>query len=103
MGAETAREFFETLPSRLDKAKTAGLTGSWAFEVEPAGSWTVRVNDGEVTVQEGADDADVTIATSEKTFMEIARGKRNATSAYMMGKIRVKGELGAAMKLQRLF
>jgi hypothetical protein len=27
----------------------------------------------------------------------------NATSAYMTGKLKVKGDMGAAMKLQKLF
>ncbi|MGB2952731.1 MAG: SCP2 sterol-binding domain-containing protein [Gaiellaceae bacterium] len=103
MEGQTPREFFETLPSRVNEANAAGLTGSWTFQVEPAGTWTVRVDDGHVSVEEGSDEADCTISTSEDIFMEIVRGERNPTSAYMTGKIRVRGELGAAMKLQRLF
>jgi acyl-CoA dehydrogenase len=35
--------------------------------------------------------------------MQIVRGEQNPTSAYMGGKLRVKGDMGAAMKLQKLF
>jgi putative sterol carrier protein len=103
METETPREFFESLQSRADASKAAGLTASYVFDVEGAGTWTVHVDDGEVTVQEGATDADCTISTTADTFMEIVRGERNATSAYMTGKVRVSGDLGTAMKLQRLF
>src|SRR5205085_5910769 len=44
--AQTAREFFETLESRVDATKTAGMTNSYLFEIEGAGTWTVDVNDG---------------------------------------------------------
>ena len=52
---------------------------------------------------EGASDADVTISKSEATFTRIAEGDLNPTSAYMSGKIKVKGDMGAAMKLSKLF
>src|SRR5438132_1117363 len=47
--------------------------------------------------------ADVTLSTSEETFEKITRGEQNATSAYMTSKVKVKGDMGAAMKLQKLF
>jgi len=56
-----------------------------------------------VKVTEGAEDGDVTITTSEETFEKITSGEQNATSAYMTGKLKVKGDMGAAMKLQKLF
>jgi hypothetical protein len=34
---------------------------------------------------------------------KIASGEQNPTSAYMTGKLKVKGDMGAAMKLQKLF
>jgi putative sterol carrier protein len=45
----------------------------------------------------------VTITASEETFDKIVSGEQNATSAYMTGKLKVKGDMGAAMKLQKLF
>jgi putative sterol carrier protein len=99
----TARDFFESLESRVDESKTAGMTNSYLFDIEGAGKWTVRVDDGKVDVSEGGDDADAVITTSEETFEKITSGEQNATSAYMTGKLKVKGDMGAAMKLQKLF
>jgi putative sterol carrier protein len=35
--------------------------------------------------------------------MKIANGEQNPTSAYMSGKLKVNGDMGQAMKLQKLF
>jgi putative sterol carrier protein len=99
----SAKDFFDTLESRVDPAKTAGMNNSYLFDIEGAGKWKVDVQDGNVAVTENADDADVTITTSEETFDKITSGEQNATSAYMTGKLKVKGDMGAAMKLQKLF
>ena len=99
----SAKEFFDGLESRVDPAKTAGMNNSYLFDIDGAGKWKVDVQDGNVSVTENAEDADVTISTSEETFEKITSGEQNATSAYMTGKLKVKGDMGAAMKLQKLF
>jgi putative sterol carrier protein len=99
----SAKEFFDTLETRIDQAKTAGMNNSYVFDIEGAGKWKVDVEDGTVKVTEGAEDGEVTITTSEETFAKITSGEQNATSAYMTGKLKVKGDMGAAMKLQKLF
>jgi len=99
----STREFFETLEGRVDASKTAGMNNSYLFDIDGAGKWKVDVQDGSVRVTEDEEDADVTITTSEETFEKITSGEQNATSAYMTGKLKVKGDMGAAMKLQKLF
>jgi putative sterol carrier protein len=99
----TAREFFEGLEARVDPSKTAGMTNSYVFDIDGAGTWKVDVDDGTVKVTEGEGDADATISASEETFEQIASGDLNATTAYMTGKLKIKGDMGAAMKLQKLF
>jgi putative sterol carrier protein len=98
------QEFFEGLAAKADASQTAGMNKSYAFDIEGAGQWTVKVSDGTVAVESGADEgADCTISTSEETFEKIAAGEQNATSAYMTGKLKIKGDMGAAMQLQKLF
>ena len=99
----SAKEFFDSLQGRADASKTAGMTNSYLFDIEGAGKWTVRVDNGAINVSEGGEDADAVITTSEETFEKIVSGEQNATSAYMTGKLKVKGDMGAAMKLQKLF
>jgi putative sterol carrier protein len=99
----TAQEFFSGLEARVDPAKTAGMNNSYLFDIDGAGKWLVDVRDGKVSVSEGGESADVVLSASEETFEKIATGEQNPTSAYMTGKLKVKGDMGAAMKLQKLF
>jgi putative sterol carrier protein len=101
--AEDTRAFFETLPTRVSSDKTAGMSNSYLFDIEGVGTWLVAVEDGAVSVREGEGDADATITTSEETFEKIRSGEQNPTTAYMTGKLKIKGDMGAAMKLQKLF
>jgi putative sterol carrier protein len=99
----TAKEFFDSLEGRADNSRTAGMTNSYLFDIEGAGKWTVSVDNGKVSVTEGGEDADAVITASEETFEKIVSGEQNPTSAYMTGKLKVKGDMGAAMRLQKLF
>ena len=101
--AESVQEFFAGLASRADAEKTAGMNNSYLFDIEGAGQWVVAVQDGAVSVTEGTGEADTTITTSEETMMAVINGEQNPTTAYMTGKLKIKGDMGAAMKLQKLF
>jgi putative sterol carrier protein len=98
-----AKEFFDTLESRADAAKLAGMTNSYLFDIEGEGQWLVTVDDGSIGVTEGGGEADATIETGAETFQKIVAGEQNPTTAYMTGKLKIKGDMGAAMKLQKLF
>jgi len=99
----SVQEFFEGLPARVSGDRIAGMTNTYVFDIEGVGVWTVGIADGAVTVSEGAADADCTFSASEETFAKIVAGEQNATTAYMTGKLKIKGDMGAAMKLQKIF
>ena len=102
----STREFFEGLESRVDQSRTAGMNNTYLFDIEGAGKWTVSLDDGKVSVNEGereTGDPDCTITSTQENFERIVAGDLNPTSAYMTGKLKVKGDMGAAMKLQKLF
>jgi putative sterol carrier protein len=102
--AESVSQFFESLSTRADESKIAGMNNTYRFDVDGAGSWVVDVRDGKVTVTPDGDaDPDTTISTSEETFQKLVSGEQNPTTAYMTGKVKIKGDMSAAMKLQKLF
>ena len=98
-----AKEFFDSLETRADPSTLAGMNNSYLFDIEGEGRWRVTVADGKLAVAEGGGDADATITTSAETFDKIIAGEQNPTTAYMTGKLKIKGDMGAAMKLQKLF
>jgi len=99
----SVQEFFEGLPSRVDPERIAGMNNTYVFDIEGAGSWTVAIADGAIEVTEGAGEGDATFSASEESFEKIIAGEQNPTTAYMTGKLKIKGDMGAAMKLQKLF
>ena len=99
----TVQEFFEGLPSRVTPERVEGMNNTYVFDIAGAGTWTVDVRDGQVNVTEGGGEGDCTISASEENFERIVNGEQNPTTAYMSGKLKIKGDMGAAMKLQKLF
>jgi len=101
---ESVREFFERLETRAQgSTKAAGLNATYLFDIDGAGRWLVRVENGKPSVSEGDGEAETTISASDQTFLRIVNGEQNATTAFMTGKLRVKGDMGNAMQLQKLF
>jgi putative sterol carrier protein len=103
--SQGTRGFFEGLETRADAAKLAGLDHTYRFEIDGEGVWSVRIQAGTVEVTEGGTEngADATIRTSSEVFERLISGRQNPTTAYMSGKVKVDGDLGAVLKLQRLF
>jgi putative sterol carrier protein len=54
----------------------------------------------QVTIDDG--DADCTITASADTIKALRKGDLNPMMAVMTGKIKIKGDMGLAMKLQSL-
>ncbi|MEI8105039.1 MAG: SCP2 sterol-binding domain-containing protein [Actinomycetes bacterium] len=99
-----AREFFETLEANAEPDKIVGVEHSYLFDVTGEGRWLVDVRGGRVTVSENPDGpADVTITVGSETFDRIVKGEQNPALAVMTGKIKLEGDTGAALKLQKIF
>ena len=46
--------------------------------------------------------ADVTMTLDRDDFVKMFAGQMNPTSAFMTGRLKVKGDLGLAMKLEKI-
>ncbi|MBD1372897.1 SCP2 sterol-binding domain-containing protein [Hazenella sp. IB182357] len=66
-----------------------------------SGTYQVRFVDGKAEYIEGNEwDASCTMIMSDENFVKLVEGNLNPTTAFMMGKIKLQGELGQALKLQ---
>jgi len=101
------QKVFDEMNGRLngDKAKKINSTylfdiggedgGKWLADLtKPDGPWITKVDGGEAKCV-------ITIPKADD-WVAIATGKMNPTSAFMQGKIKVKGDMSLAMKLQSL-
>ncbi|MDW7738616.1 MAG: SCP2 sterol-binding domain-containing protein [Bacillota bacterium] len=88
-----------------DPAKMKGVSAVYQFDLtgDCGGVFHVAVDDGKPTVVEAAhDNPNITISMAAEDFNNMLDGKLNATSAFMAGKLKVKGDMSLAMKLQSL-
>lgn len=72
-----------------------GFAGIAKFVIEDEGS-IVLDNDG---ARAGDDEAEVTLSADADTFRAILEGDLNPTTAFMTGRLRIDGDMGAAMRL----
>jgi len=83
-----------------------------AENVSPLGAKLKFVLDEDVLMIDGSGDknvvgtedgdADTVIITSKETLMKLKSGDLNPMMAVMGGKVKIKGDMGLAMKLQSL-
>ena len=102
----TCEEIFNEMPNRFD----AEAAGDWEAKVQykiegdGGGNWIVAVSGGSATVTTGeADDASATVETDAETWVGIAEGSVEPTTAFMTGKIRIQGNMADVMKSQSVF
>jgi len=99
-----AKEVFSEIENRIkSKAdKAAGLNATYQFDLSGE-SWTLRIADGAPSITPGAaQNPDTTMIATTEDWMNIATGKLNPVAAFMQQKLKVKGDMGMAMKLQGL-
>lgn len=104
----TPKEFFEnTVAERLksNPAEAKQINAVYQFELsgEGGGTWVVDLKSDPPSVKAGpSPDAQCTISMSAQDFMAVVEGKLNAQMAFMQGKLKIKGDMGLAMKLNKI-
>jgi len=100
----TATEVFTEINGRLesDPAKLAGMNAVYAFDLEGE-PYHITIKDGKGVAAPGApENPNITITMKQDDFVDLATGKLNGTTAFMSGKLKIKGDMGLAMKLQTI-
>lgn len=86
---------------RRQAAKAPSLGKSLKF-VFDEGVVFLDLTGEEARVTNEDKEADCTITTSLETLNKLRSGELNAMMAVMSGKVKIKGDMGLAMKLQSL-
>lgn len=70
---------------------------------EMSGTYQLILNKGKVSVEQGSPySSECRLIMDFNEFKQLLFGQLNSTMAYMMGKIKVDGSLGLALKLETL-
>lgn len=102
----TVKETFDLMPSRFKPDKAAGVNAVIQYEItgEGGGTWYVTIKDGTCTVASGtAPSPTLSLTMAGQDWLDMLAGKLAGQMAFMSGKLKLKGDMGLAMKLAGLF
>lgn len=94
------------LPAAFAPEQAQGLAATiqFDFSLDGGGQYVVTIRDGRCEVNAGrVEQPDATLLTSQETYLAVAEGRTNAMTAFMMGKLRVSGNLPLLMRFQQMF
>jgi putative sterol carrier protein len=103
---DTAKEIIEAIPSAFLPERAEGLKATYQFELtgEGGGNWVLEIANQQCQVKEGVvADPDATISLAAADYVALVKGEIDAMRAFMMGRIKVKGNVGLTMKFLNLF
>ncbi|MGB0720620.1 MAG: SCP2 sterol-binding domain-containing protein [Bdellovibrionales bacterium] len=83
-------------------ALTAGLNAKVKFDFGDDGVVFVDATQSPPVISQEDAEADTTLVCSVETFKGILAGTQDPNIAFMMGKLKVKGSMGLAMKLNSI-
>lgn len=105
---QSAKEVFDThIPERLAaKPEVAeSINNSYQFDLtgDGGGKWVVDLTEAGGKVFEGEkEDAGVIVTMTADDFLALVTGKLNGQMAFLQGKLKIKGDMSLALKLQEV-
>jgi putative sterol carrier protein len=94
------------MPNRFRADKATGTSAVIQYDVsgEGGGTWHAVIKDGTCTVKPGpAASPNLTLQISAQDWLDMLGGKQSGQMLFMSGKLKVKGDMGLAMKLGSMF
>ncbi|KAF6327441.1 hydroxysteroid dehydrogenase like 2 [Rhinolophus ferrumequinum] len=102
----TVEETFKVVKESLtdDIVKTTQAVYQFELSGEDGGTWflDLKSQGGNVGPGEPSDEADVVMSMTSEDFVKMFSGKLKPTIAFMSGKLKIKGNMALAIKLEKL-
>ncbi len=106
MSFKDVSSVFSGMKEQFDPSKAQGLEAVFQFIItgDDGGNWSVRVENGQCTVQEGTHSSpSVTLTMDAPTWLGIVNNQINGIQAFMSGKLKVSGDIMLAQRVPALF
>lgn len=104
----TPKEIFQDrIATRLKENPDVAekIKSSYQFELtgDNGGSWAIDLTkDADYVVEGAIDNPSVTITMTASDFVDLVEGRLNGQLAFMQGKLKLKGDMSLALKLQQV-
>lgn len=102
----TPQQIMDRIPEAFQASKAQDLTATFQWEISgpTGGQWYVEIKDAQCQVYSGSTaEPNITISVKDEDFVKVITGKMDGTMAFMTGKLKIKGNMGLAMRLSGLF
>jgi putative sterol carrier protein len=102
----TVKETFDQMPGRFKADRAAGTNATIQYDIsgEGGGTWHAVIKDGACTVASGpATNPNLTLQIGAQEWLDMTSGKQSGQMLFMSGKLKLKGDMGLAMKLGSMF
>lgn len=96
----TIEKITQALQSNL--AAFAGLGAKVVFDLGDDGALAIDATGSPPVMSDASDDADCTIRISAENLAKLIDGELNPMMAYTLGKLKIEGSMGIAMKVAAL-
>ena len=97
----------EAMPQYLVPEKAGSTKATIQFDLsgDAGGKWWVKIHDGKAESGKGdaPEPANLTLLADSGDWVKIMTGQLDGTAAFMQGKLKIKGDMGLAIKMQSLF
>lgn len=104
--ASSIQEVFENIDKGFDPQKAEGVDAVFQFNLtgDNGGQYWIKVANQQAHVEAGEhNDPTMVITSTADDYIALVNGELNPMMAFMQGKIKVKGDMGLALKLQTMF
>ena len=98
---EKMTEASTKIAENQDQAKSIGAVYKFVLAGDGGGTWVMNLKDNP-GVTEGEGDAQCTIKMEAKDYVDMLEGRANGQQLFFAGKLKIEGDMGLAMKLQKL-
>lgn len=103
----TIADLMERMPGALIPEKAAGVDAVVHFKFTGAepGEWNAVIKDGKAAVERGIPHfkPTLTLMADSTDFLNVFTGQMDGMQAFMLGKIKLAGDMTMAMKLMQMF
>ncbi len=102
----TPDQVVKQMPEFFLPEKAGNTNASIQFDLSGAnaGKWFVKIAGGSASSGEGEiESPNLTLLADSQDWVKIMTGQLDGTAAFMSGKLKIKGDMGLAIRMQSMF